>query len=357
MKKTLLFLSIAAMMLAVGCKKEDENGNKETANVKAFAYLLHEGGQDANNASLSMFTADETLTNNFFANKNGRPLGALAQDIIQYGSKIYITVSGSGTIEVIDAATGSSVKQITLGNSYPRYLTADGGKIYASCYYPRSVVRIDTASFDVEASCPLSGLNPEGICIAGGNIYVCNSYVQNEDNSFSYDSTLSVVSLATFTETERVKISLNPQQVIALDNGKLVVSYSGDNIMNPSGIAIYDPATATAVHATGFPVIGITVNGNTIYAYGSAYDENWNPTPAINTINIATLEVNPFVSTATSQIKTPYGMSVNPATGNLYIADATDYTTNGDLYCINPDGTLVWKKETSILPKKMCFVK
>ena len=61
----------------------------------------------------------------YFELQNGRGLGNTANDMIVYGSKMYIAVAGESTIEVatLDA---KSLKQIECG-AQPRYLAAYAG--------------------------------------------------------------------------------------------------------------------------------------------------------------------------------------------------------------------------------------
>ena len=69
---------------------------------KSVCYILNSGDWKSNNSSLTMY--DESTGNavqNYFALQNGgRGLGNTANDMIVYGSKIYIAVAGESTIEV-----------------------------------------------------------------------------------------------------------------------------------------------------------------------------------------------------------------------------------------------------------------
>ena len=62
---------------------------------------------------------DEVVPDYFLA-QNGRGLGDTAQDMIVYGDKMYITVSGENTIEVTDLHA-KSIKQIET-DGQPRYM-------------------------------------------------------------------------------------------------------------------------------------------------------------------------------------------------------------------------------------------
>jgi YVTN family beta-propeller protein len=77
--------------------------------------VLDEGKYQANNASLNLYNlATSTNTENYFLLKNNRGLGDTGQDMIRYGSKIYIAVYKSSIIEVIDAVTGITIKTIPM---------------------------------------------------------------------------------------------------------------------------------------------------------------------------------------------------------------------------------------------------
>ena len=63
------------------------------------------------NLSYIDYTTGESTTN-AFAEANGISLGTGANDGLVYGSKMYIVVDGSATIEVVDRNTLKSIKQI-----------------------------------------------------------------------------------------------------------------------------------------------------------------------------------------------------------------------------------------------------
>lgn len=75
-------------------------------------YVLNSGDWKSANSSLTMydFSAGDVMQN-YFESQNGRCLGNTANDIIVYGSKMYIAVSGESTVEVV-SLDAESVKQI-----------------------------------------------------------------------------------------------------------------------------------------------------------------------------------------------------------------------------------------------------
>ena len=79
----------------------------------AEMYILSEGLFNQNNSSLARYSFNrQRCTNNYFSANNQRGLGDTANDIAIYGNKIYVVVSVSSTVEVIDFPTGKSIRQI-----------------------------------------------------------------------------------------------------------------------------------------------------------------------------------------------------------------------------------------------------
>lgn len=77
----------------------------------ANAIILNEGSWGGNNSEISLYnTTTGAISNNHFSNSNGRGLGDVAQDAIIYGSKLYIAVSFSNTIEAMRLSDGSSTR-------------------------------------------------------------------------------------------------------------------------------------------------------------------------------------------------------------------------------------------------------
>jgi hypothetical protein len=117
--------------------------------ISEYIYVLNSGNMGNNNATLSMYDLKETsVTKDIFEVRNGRRLGDTGQDIIVYGSKMYIAVFTESTIEVTDLEA-KSIKQIKT-EGQPRNFAVHEGYVYIT-YYNGYVARLDTASLTVDA--------------------------------------------------------------------------------------------------------------------------------------------------------------------------------------------------------------
>ncbi len=340
-----IILASMAILLFAACEKDKvtptDNDSSET-----FALVLNEGNMSANNASVSRLnTSTGTIDNQWFETVNHRGLGDQAQDMIAYGSKVYITVTESNSLEVLNPATGAS-QRVNMGDRKPRSMAADGGKIYITCYNPCSVVRVDTASLAIEATCTLGQFYPEGIAIAQGKAFVASSYKGSD-----YDDKLYVIDLTTFANPNTVTVGMNLSAVKKINDNKVIVCWIGNYGDIGSGSAIVD-ATTLDITLTGEALQKLDVYNGKAYGYSVEYDASWNETNVWKVINAdGTTEAFPFTVSLDANA---YGININPSNGDIYLT-SSDYTTNGDVYCFSPTGTRRFKVEAGALPSKVLF--
>ena len=56
-------------------------------------------------------------------------------------------------------------------------------------------------------------------------------------------------------------------------------------------------------------------------------------------------------------IKVPYGIAVNPNTGDFFVTDAKDYVSPGTLHCFNKEGIKKWSVTTGDIPAHIVFTR
>ena len=117
MKKYLLSLAvILSSVLLTACDDNDNGKNIYSVPVTKGAQVICSGNVWGGiQGSLTYIDyATGTASLNQFAAKNGRSLGSTPNNAIVYGDKMYIAVTDDNTIEVVDAKTLASIKQIKL---------------------------------------------------------------------------------------------------------------------------------------------------------------------------------------------------------------------------------------------------
>lgn len=320
---------------------ETNNGNIQETGT-AEIYVLNEGLFNLNNSSLARYSFGDGTTNlNYFRSINHRGLGDTANDMAIYGDKLYIVINVSSQVEVIDLQTGISLKQIPMlednGNArQPRHITFHKNKAYI-CSYDGTVARIDTTSLAIEAYVKV-GRNPDGICVQNDKLYVSNSGGLDWDGA-GVDHTVSVISIETFKEIKKIEVGPNPGKIAADEYGNVYVATRGKKIdAGDYNFVQINAATDEVTYVYNEKVMSFAINDQLAYLYNYNYttQESWIKILDLRTGK--TIREN-FITDGT-KIHTPFGIYVNPFSGNVYITDAYDYQIQGDLLCFNQQGQL-----------------
>ncbi|OAV72528.1 40-residue YVTN family beta-propeller repeat [Bacteroidales bacterium Barb6] len=322
-------------------------------------FVLNSGNWGANDATLDVYYPDDSsLVTNVFYSVNKRALGDVANHMLIYGSKIYIAVNQSNTVEVTNLDLESLATIRPKGEldqpQSPRCLTAEGGSVYATLF-DGHLARIDTATLEITAKVPV-GANPEDVCFAGGKLYVANSGGMNDVP----DSTLSVVDAATFTATGTLKTAVNPERIYADSQGDLYVKALGNYSDIPASLQRIDPKTGNATTILSNDNLITALYKDKLYILSSESNAStgWK---AANTKFIIYDALTEKVTSenflaAGTNISNPYSLSIDPFNGDIYIG-TSDYATNGDVYVFTNDGKPRGSFETSGLnPMGVFFI-
>ena len=352
MKRALL-KTLPILLLTLACDPEPvllEPGQVIADAGHTGVYVLSEGLFNQNNSTLSWIDFGSGQPDSWengtgksydcFEKVNGRRIGDTANDMLLYGSKLYIAVSESSTIEILDASNCRSLKQISLNHdskaSQPRRLTASGGYIYVCCF-DGTVTRIDTVTMINDATIQV-GRNPDGICCANGKLYVSNSGGLDTQNP---DNTVSVISLDNFVEIKRISVRENPGNIYR-DQGSVYVVSRGifDYVtMNyDSRLHRIDTETDQVTDTYDIPILNMDI------ADGKAWFYGYGAGGTIQVLDLATGQImdSDFITDGTP-VECPYSIKVEPTSHKVYICDAVDYVTPGSLLCFSPDGHLLYR--------------
>lgn len=359
LKYSYVFLFLGLMMLS-SCDDMQDIERPELDEIipePTRLFILSEGLFNLNNSSLALYDLEkQKQTTDVFSSVNKRSLGDTANDMALYGSKLYIVVNVSSQIEVVDAKTAKSIAQIDMKDEKgiarePRYITFHENKAYV-CSFDGTVAKIDTTSLEIEALIEY-GNNPDGICVANNKLYVSNSGGLSHPN---YDNTVSVIDIASFKETKKITVGINPGIIHADSEGDVYVITRGDYDGNEYAFHKIDSKTDALVQSfTDIQASNFTIHRDTayIYNYDFAGQTNW-----IKVFDCKTDEIirENFITDET-KIETPYGINVNPYNGDVYITDAKiNFTVWGDVFCFDRAGKLKFKiNEIGLNPNTVVF--
>ncbi len=347
MKKGLFKWLLPLAVILNACSKDDDVVTP-VAPKATGAYILSEGNFGQNNSKLGFFTiATGTFAGDFLVQQNpgSTGLGDTGNDMVVYGSKLYVIVNNSNNVKVLNAADGKFLKDISIDQ--PRFAAGTNGKIYVSSY-DGTVKSIDTTALSVSGSVAV-GPNPEGIAVSNNNLYVAISGGFNP----VFDSTVSVVSLATFTEVKKIKVGSNPYCVAADNAGNVYVGCTGNYFdINPSLVKI-NAGTNTVIKSADTTVGRFITYNNQLLVTGGYLG-----TAKVRLLNTTDFAATNFVTDGTA-ITNPYSVNVNEDNGDVYVTDAKNYSISGEVFRFDKTGKKISSFTTSpgVSPNKVVFVR
>lgn len=371
----ILFAALLAIVAATACRKPDPIikptvtpvGGDLSSAVAGF-FLLNEGNMGSNKCTIDYYDYTSGIySRNIYPERNPnvvKELGDVGNDLQIYGGKLYAVVNCSNLVEVMDVRTAKHLASISIPNC--RYVTFDGKYAYVSSYAgpveidPNSrlgyVARIDTTSLSVIDTCVV-GYQPEEMVIAGGKLYVANSGGYRVPD---YDNTISVIDLASFKEVSKIEVAPNLHRM-ELDNyGNIWVSSRGDYYSSPSKTYVVSTKSGSVTDELDLLACSeMTICGDSLYVISN----QWSYLTQTNDINYAIVDVKSkrvvtrrFIPEEfVKQIKTPYGLAVNPSNRDIFICDAKDYITPGKVHCFGSDGKIKWSATAGDVPAHIAF--
>ena len=343
------------------------------ANEPIGMYLLNEGNMGSNKATIDYLDfCNGTYIRNIYGERNPnviKELGDVGNDIQIYGNRLYAVINCSHKVELMDLRTCRRIGQIDIPNC--RYIRFHGDKAYISSYVgPVSIdpnaqlgaiFEVDTATLSITRQVTV-GYQPEEFEIIGNYLYVANSGGYRAPD---YDSTLSVVDLTDFRQVKKIPVCVNPHRVRKDQYDRLWITSRGDHKeVQPQLVCLQPlhPTPYTLHHITPSEMV---IVGDSMYYYGA----HWNDETMSNQITYGVFNIHdtlPFeeqevgsslITDGTEKnIKIPYGIQVNPYNGDIYITDAKNYVSSGQLHCYSREGKRKWSVRTGDIPAHMCFV-
>ena len=378
MKRLIFYIS--TLLLLAACRQdvmivpmEDINTGGKTQKSEIIGmYLLNEGNMGSNKSSLDYLDLsgkDETVHyyRNIYQERNPNTvmaLGDVGNDCQIYGSRLWLVINCSNKVEVARASDAVRIGKVNIPNC--RYVTFKDayayvssyvGSVYATSNSPLgSVYKVDTLTLQKIDSCSV-GYQPEEMAIIGNRLYVANSGGYQGMTGQGYESTVSVVDLATMKEIDKIVVAPNLHHVKLDKYNQLWVTARGNYMDKESSIYWLEPDAAGNMKVGGYfdqPVSDLCIVGDSLYFYGS----QWSEVTMTNTVTygIINVKTHQIVSTSLSNsqqikdIRMPYGIIVNPIHRDFYLMDAKNYVSSGELLHFLPDGTFDWKVKTGDIP-------
>ena len=337
MKKLLLqATAIIGMFAFTACDSDDKvtlpEGNETPANR---CYIVNTGNWEGNDASIQYYSFETDMATagdseaNIFAVQNKTLLGDLAQDLLWTKEKLFVSVSGSQKIEILDE-NGKRLQEpyiFAQEGASPRMMTTDGTNVYVTNYDGNVYVyNATTAAF--EGKIPV-GTRPEGISH-------CNGYlvVNNSGDLYAYNGTVSIIDLQS-GDTRTINM-VNPYTASVVCNEEVYIIDSGNYYDIPSAVYRISPEEGS-VTSLGFSASAIAAYENTLYYVDNAwdYEKNGYVTTPLFALDVTTGEKREVLPEET--MSNVNSLSVNPENGDIYVGYAT-YGVLGNMRIFDCNG-------------------
>ncbi len=318
------------------------------------AYILCEGFYGQNNSSLSRYDFTNTsVYNNFFHQINGKNIGDTANDIVIKGDTAFIVVSTQKKIISFNTKTGKLISEILIvEGKYPRKIAVLNDSIilvtdlYSHCFWVINFINSEIMKN------VLTGPAPEGIAVYENYIFIANSgfgdYLSNEPRA----GTISVLDSRTLNEIKlfshlpnviELKISTKHQKLYARYNH--LPKYT-DSL---GGIVEFDISTLSETRRWNDRAgqLAFSENEDTLY---------YNCDDGVKFIDLINSQSIPELLIYKTK-KTDYWYSLAFNKNNLWIGNAKDYQSNGEiLICdINKPQNPVEKFNVGLNPNTIVF--
>ncbi|MBP3565868.1 MAG: YncE family protein [Alistipes sp.] len=350
----ILRLAIVVLLLSssVGCMKWEYEDGESFATSGAGLFVINEGNFQYGNASLSYYNpATKTVENEVFYRANAMKLGDVAQSMTLYGDTGWIVVNNSHVIFAIDPTTFKEKGRIENLTS-PRYIHfLSDEKAYVTQLWDNRIFIVNPKRYEITGyiECPAMTMesgSTEQMVQWGKYVFV---------NCWSYQNRILKIDTTTDKVVAELEVGIQPTSLVLDCYGKLWTITDGGYEDSPYG---YEAPSLYRIDAETF-----TIEKQFRFAKGDAPSEvqlngrgdklYWinNDVWAMD-VTADRIPVKPFIPYSDTLY---YGLTIDPRSGEVYVADAIDYVQAGKIYRYSEQGERLDEFYAGITPGAFCW--
>ena len=350
----ILRLAIVVLLLSssVGCMKWEYEDGESFATSGAGLFVINEGNFQYGNASISYYNpATRTVENEVFYRANAMKLGDVAQSMTLYGDTGWIVVNNSHVIFAIDPATFKEKGRIENLTS-PRYIHfLSDEKAYVTQLWDNRIFIVNPKRYEITGyiECPAMTMesgSTEQMVQWGKYVFV---------NCWSYQNRILKIDTTTDKVVAELEVGIQPTSLVVDCYGKLWSITDGGYEDSPYG---FEAPSLYRIDAETF-----TIEKQFRFAKGDAPSEvqlngRGDKLYWINTdvwamdVTADRIPVKPFIPYSDTLY---YGLTIDPRSGEVYVADAIDYVQAGKIYRYSEQGERLDEFYAGITPGAFCW--
>ena len=345
--------SFCATHMIVGCMEWDYGKeSEEFESSETGLFITNEGNFQYGNASLSFYNPDtKEVQNEVFVRANGMKLGDVAQSMTIYDDKGWIVVNNSHVIFAIDLKTFKEVGRIEDLTS-PRYIHfLNEEKAYVTQIWDNRIFIVNPKKYEITGYIQIPDMTMESgsteQMVQYGKYVYCNCW--------SYQNRIIKIDTETDKVVDEITIGIQPTSLVMDKYNKMWTITDGGYEGSPYG---HESPSLYCIDAETFKVekkftfefgdwpSEVQLNGarDTLYWINN---DIWRMD-----VKASRVPVRPFLEYRDTKY---YGLTVDPVSGEVYVADAIDYMQQGMIYRYTPQGELVDEFYVGVTPGAFCW--
>lgn len=353
-RKLLLFsVLFLAVLSLTGCMEWDYDNDTENFDTAGSGlFICNEGNFQYGNATLSYYNpATNQVLNEVFFRANGMKLGDVAQSMSIYDNKGWIVVNNSHVIFAIDINTFKEAGRIENLTS-PRYIHfINENKAYVTQLWDNRIFIVNPEKYEITGYIRVPDMTMESgsteQMVQYGKYVYCNCW--------SYQNRIIKIDTETDQVVGELKVGIQPTSLVLDKYNKMWTVTDGGYEGSPYG---YEAPSLYRIDAESF-----TIEKQWKFKLGAAPSEvqlngardklYWidNDIWCMD-VTADRIPARPFLEYRDTKY---YGLTVNPANGEVYVADAIDYQQQGMIYRYSPEGKLIDEFYVGITPGAFCW--
>lgn len=339
------------LLLFVGCRSDLPKptlSQPYTPRADSNVYIVNEGPFGSGSGEISYYNSQTgTVVEDIYSQVNGNKLGNVCQSMCIVNNTGYIVVNNAQKIVIVSLPEFKLIGTIT-GLTSPRYfLPINKNKAYVTDLYSNTIAVIDLNTNTVVKNIPCTG-STEELIVLGNKAYVTNTrtdkiYVINSDSDLVEDS---------------ITVGFCSSSLRADYAGKIWVYCTGDlDKKINAGIYQVDPATKKILQKLNlnntlntWDRMDINTTLDTIYYLNNGV--------YCLPVSASSIPSKPIIAVEGRNF---YGIGIDPNTGEIYLADAKDFSQRGIIYRYKKDllgnAILTASFKASTIPSDFVFYK
>lgn len=340
------------LLFLQGCDNDEPTpkGKYETG-----AVIINEGGFGSANGTVTFYDMTTTsVEQNIFRNETGDFAGDIVQSITFNGDRGYVVINGDNKIEIVNSNSFEHLGTIEADDlDKPRYVEVINDKAYISVWGPYeeggfSLIDSYVLVVDLNNNTVIKKIETDE---GTENLLYGGKYLFASNNNFGGSSSVAVIDPGNNTLVKHIELESGPAGSVLDANGKLWVICTGDFGAANGRLFRIEPLTLNIEESIDLNInpdvdLGITPDKrNLIYSAGAN----------VYSISISATVAPTSTLFEASDVTYNYALGVDPGSGNIWIADALNFATEGKVYIYSSSGVLVTSFTTGIAPTQVAF--